>query len=607
MTAEDQIQAAFQDLDERTAWLDATRNQAPNLASSAPRPSPRPKAPRRPMLALAAAALAIGAGSVVAINTLADDTQAVETGPTDTTETDGATTTIPSDEDSPDQTSQGTDPVAAPDDESTGQILTPEGVGEFTSPSGNIACNLSTFGVSCWIGEKEWEIEQPTHDEFCDVSDWGNAVDVNTDLVYYPCYTDFGWPIDAEPLAYGDRMRVGEFECGSAEDGVTCTNSSGDGFRVSRSEVIVFPEDGENEQASIDTARSARFAVLSDRVAADTDDPFLNVRDAASAAGDLVAKLPPDYTGLVATGRSETLASGAEWIEVRLIDPVETLRESNLGGYPVGWVHGALVVPLPDGVSITAQDVAPCSGDRSATASGSLAGGYVYGVEHGPLTSSCHRVVISFGAGVSPVLGGVSGSAPRSNATPSVSVTGVGQDDAGITIDLGQLDDAWFGASDNADGVFLVRGEDNNLDVMTTFPVGDVTITTLADQGRLVIDLESVGEPAPTDNEIALRAVPTISPGSATISGLARPFESVLSASIEDSSGREVEAVFTGSGPFGEQRTTSYGVTTSDWTVAWGRFDLTIEDLAPGDYTIVLNAGLSDDRLDMFLYDVTIP
>ena len=610
MNAEDKIQAAFQELGERTEWIDATRNQAPSAVKPVQN---QPKMPRRPMMALAAAVMVVGGGAA-AINALTNDTQAVETGPTDSTQVEGTETTVPADD------SGDTDEVAVPDDsdnsgssgdgssDGDGQLLTPEGVGGFTSPSGNIACNLSTFGVSCWIGDKEWEIEQP-QGEFCDESDWGNAVDVNTDIVYFPCYTDFGWPIDAEPLAYGDRMRVGEFECLSAEQGVTCTNGSGDGFRLSRSEVIVFPEDGQNEQPSVGTVQHDRFAVLSERVAADTEDPFLNVRDAASTAGNLVAKLPPDYTGLIATGRSETLASGAEWIEVRLIDPVEALSESNAGGYPVGWVNAALVVPLVDGLSISADQLPPCSGDAVAGASGALDTGYVYGLEHAQLTNTCHRVILSFGAGTAPVLGGVSGDGARSSTVPSVSLDGAGRSDIGVTIDLGQTDDAWFAASDTrtSGGVFLVRGEDNNLDVVTTFPVGDVTITALADQGRLVIDLESDGAVAPNGNGVALLSRPEVAAGTVSIAGVARPFESVLDASIEDGAGQAVEATFTGSGPFGEQRTTGYGVTASDWTVAWGLFDLTIEDLEPGDYTIVLNGGASGDPADMFRYDVTIP
>jgi hypothetical protein len=117
-------------------------------------------------------------------------------------------------------------------------IIEPGDVGFFTSPSGNIACNMSVeFGASCWISEKAWEIEQPTDDPDCAIFDWGNAIDVNADGVFWPCYSGMDWPLTADPLAYGDRMRVGQFECLSARDGVTCRNGAGDGFRLARSAV----------------------------------------------------------------------------------------------------------------------------------------------------------------------------------------------------------------------------------------------------------------------------------------------------------------------------------------------------------------------------------
>ena len=113
----------------------------------------------------------------------------------------------------------------------------------FTSPTGNIACVMSDFagfGVSCWIGDKDWEIEQPTDDPFCAESDWGNAVDVAADGTSFPCYTDLAWDLQADALPYGLVVELGPYRCQSAEGGVACQNDSGQGFVVNRSEVIRF-------------------------------------------------------------------------------------------------------------------------------------------------------------------------------------------------------------------------------------------------------------------------------------------------------------------------------------------------------------------------------
>ncbi|MEM7325528.1 MAG: DUF6636 domain-containing protein [Actinomycetota bacterium] len=607
--AENRITAAFQDLNERSAWLDATRNQAPGHASPAPNRN-RPSLPRRPLVAIAAAVLTFG-GGMVAINAFQDDAQVVETGPTDTTAPE-ETDTTPAEGDSTDQTDEtdgdGTGDEAADPDTNTvtvvtedGQTIEVDGAGGFTSPSGNIACNISSSGASCWIGEKTWQIEQPTHDPFCAESDWGNAIDVSADGILWPCYTDFGWPIDAEPLAYGDTMQAGEFSCTSAEDGVTCTNGVGQGFRLARSTFAIFPDPRSEQQVWL-----PRTAVAADTVAADTDDPFLNVRATPAPDGELVAKLPPDYTGMTVTGRTETLESGAEWIEVLLLDPVEDLlNTTQSSGYPNGWVNAALTVDLLNGVSVGTDQFPGCTG-FAASETGDVSDGYVYSLEHTRLTDSCDRVVVSFGSGDLPLLGEVTGAPARSATVPAASLDDAGATAGYTTIDLGPISDAWVGATDNRAGVYLVRGEDGFLDIAVAFPVEAVIITPLTD--RLVIDLVSPGErEAPAESgAVALLAEPIVGPGSVSLAGVARPFEASLDASIEDASGEPVEATFTGSGSLGTRIASTYGVRTSDWLSAWGVFDLTIEQLEPGDYTIVLDSGQGGPTFTL-RYDITIP
>jgi hypothetical protein len=48
-----------------------------------------------------------------------------------------------------------------------------------------------------------------------------------------------GWnPEDIPTLAYGTETGVGPFLCKSATTGITCTDTSGDGFQISRSGAI---------------------------------------------------------------------------------------------------------------------------------------------------------------------------------------------------------------------------------------------------------------------------------------------------------------------------------------------------------------------------------
>ena len=91
----------------------------------------------------------------------------------------------------------------------------------------------------------------------------------------------------------------------------------------------------------------ARYRVDTTKVAADTSDPFLNVRRGPGAGSELLAKLPPTYRGIVLTGETTTTDDGATWFAVQLTDPVQVnLGEPLHGGLPVGWVNAAFLVPL---------------------------------------------------------------------------------------------------------------------------------------------------------------------------------------------------------------------------------------------------------------------
>lgn len=133
----------------------------------------------------------------------------------------------------------GSTPTQPTSTEPVGVVLEPGEFGTFASPSGNILCFMQQMQASCWISDKQWTIEQPSG-PFCDESDWGNAIDVTTTEVVWPCYTDFIYDPEADALAYGDAMVVGQFRCDSASTGVTCRNQSGQGFTLARAEVLIF-------------------------------------------------------------------------------------------------------------------------------------------------------------------------------------------------------------------------------------------------------------------------------------------------------------------------------------------------------------------------------
>ncbi len=123
--------------------------------------------------------------------------------------------------------------------DTVGAVLEPGPTGSFRSPSGNILCLMQEDLTSCWIGEKQWSIDQPP-DPACADADWGDAIDLSSAEVWWPCYTDFIYDPGADVLDYGDAMVVSGFRCDSARAGVTCLNQTGQGFRLAKSEVVVF-------------------------------------------------------------------------------------------------------------------------------------------------------------------------------------------------------------------------------------------------------------------------------------------------------------------------------------------------------------------------------
>ncbi len=351
-------------------------------------------------------------------------------------------------------------------------------------------------------------------------------------------------------------------------------------------------DDNNGDAVPVVGEAGARYRVDTAKVAADTNDPFLNVRLTPNARGELMAKLPPTYRGIVLTGESATADDGATWFEVQLIDPVQVdLGEPLHGGLPVGWVNAAFLIPLDDGIAVGTDEVPACAfGPEQRGAFGGLSStGYVYGLESRRLGADCLRVVVTLAAGSNPFLWEEvpAGTGPAASLPNSFVSSSGGM---GVTVELGDnIASAWTSATDTDDDVYIARSTDGTVDLVITVPVGRVGITPLARSGILVIDMEVAGEAPQTGRFVALTDDPAVGPGTVTVTGLARPFEANLGVSIIDGDGQPVAALYSGSASLGTLRGTEYGVQTNDWTEAWGRFAVTASDLQPGSYTMLLD------------------
>ncbi len=332
---------------------------------------------------------------------------------------------------------------------------------------------------------------------------------------------------------------------------------------------------------------TSRYRVDTDKVAADTDDPYLNVRWAPGAANDLLAKLPPNYRGLSWAGRSEVTEDGATWYEVELLHPVAGVQpaEPLEGSLPRGWVNAAYLLPLPDGLSVGTAELEPCPVEGESAATGGSSEAHISSLEAGPVDDNCTRIVIGFSGGT-PGFGWedpMEGVAPL-DRVPAWSTV---QEPWPLIIDLPATARVWPGATDQ-EGVYVARSSSLALQLVSLLPSDRTTVRSYG--GWLVIDLEDGSQVTPpADGLVALTGEPMVGFGSITVNGLARPFEANLGVSVIDGAGNRVEAVYSGSSFFGTIRAEQYAVQTYDWTEAWAPFSVEVTDLPPGRYTLKLD------------------
>ncbi|RIJ70996.1 hypothetical protein D1871_16435 [Nakamurella silvestris] len=118
---------------------------------------------------------------------------------------------------------------------------TPYGSLGFSSPSGNIGCDISAdSSVRCDIAAYTYSL--PSGMEACDFGNRGNALMVEPGHNgYFPCVSDTVLTTSSPVLAYGRTATLGDITCTSAETGVTCTDrASGHGFRIAKASYKLF-------------------------------------------------------------------------------------------------------------------------------------------------------------------------------------------------------------------------------------------------------------------------------------------------------------------------------------------------------------------------------
>jgi hypothetical protein len=108
----------------------------------------------------------------------------------------------------------------------------------FTSPTGNIGCIIDTDYVRCDISERDWS--PPARPADCEF-DYGQGIAMAPgEKPGFVCAGDTTLG-GGRPLAYGQSVTAGSYQCTSAPSGVTCRDvTSGSGFTLSRGGYDVF-------------------------------------------------------------------------------------------------------------------------------------------------------------------------------------------------------------------------------------------------------------------------------------------------------------------------------------------------------------------------------
>lgn len=103
----------------------------------------------------------------------------------------------------------------------------------FTSPTGNITCQIGESGVTCWIASFSYS---PPVIAGCEHA-VGNIVELDLDGARMPCSTAEAPAQDdslVPVLNYEESVTRGAFTCSSSESGITCASEQGSEFTLAR-------------------------------------------------------------------------------------------------------------------------------------------------------------------------------------------------------------------------------------------------------------------------------------------------------------------------------------------------------------------------------------
>jgi hypothetical protein len=133
----------------------------------------------------------------------------------------------------------------------------------FRSPSGNIHCQHFNADAALRCDLKEIVNRPLPRPRDCE-NDWGQAFEVfaRKNETGPICYGDTVMDDRLPVLGYGERWQRGDFVCHSERTGVSCVNSLGAGFALSRSAQTVLrgtahkPETRKSETRNSDTGKS---------------------------------------------------------------------------------------------------------------------------------------------------------------------------------------------------------------------------------------------------------------------------------------------------------------------------------------------------------------
>jgi hypothetical protein len=150
----------------------------------------------------------------------------------DTTVIQETTTTVVDSSTTTDASSATATTTASTTTDDSGGTGAAQSLNAFQSPSGNIACVMTAKLARCDIAERDWK--PPPRPASCPL-DYGQGIELRTTgTAQFVCAGDTALNAQAPTLDYGESSQVGAITCTSAESGMSCSNSSGGSFNLSR-------------------------------------------------------------------------------------------------------------------------------------------------------------------------------------------------------------------------------------------------------------------------------------------------------------------------------------------------------------------------------------